>query len=226
MNTRGAGGHEHRLPPGLAVLVAIGLYALLPNDLLLGPRYVIPSIEFALFLSLVVVNPWRITRETRWSGWVSIALCTLLIGANLCALATLVRDVSHPGNGQALLYGGLQVWATNVVGFGLLFWELDRGGPVRRRESTRDELPSADWRFTQDEDHDTVQEVARRSSIDSDWRPVFVDYLYMSLTNSSAFSPTDTMPLTSRAKLLMGLEASAALLTSLLVVARAVGALG
>jgi hypothetical protein len=84
----------------------------------------------------------------------------------------------------------------------------------------------ADWRFSQDENHDTVREVAAGSSKRSDWRPKFIDYLYVSLTNSSAFSPTDTMPLTGRAKALMGLEASAALLTSLLVVARAVGGLG
>jgi len=113
-----------------------------------------------------------------------------------------------------------------VIGFALLYWELDRGGPVTRREERRDKLPPADWRFSQDENDDTVTEVAVSSSKTSGWIPVFLDYLYLSLTNSSAFSPTDTMPLTNRAKALMGIEATAALLTSLLLIARAVGSLG
>ena len=120
----------------------------------------------------------------------------------------------------------MQVWLTNVIGFGLLFWELDRGGPVTRREAPRDKLPPADWRFSQDENDDAVTEVAVGASAKSGWIPTFLDYLYLSLTNSSAFSPTDTMPLTNRAKILMGVEATAALLTSLLVIARAVGSLG
>lgn len=86
-------------------------------------------------------------------------------------------------------------------------------------------MPPADFRFSQDEDADTVAEVAASSSDQVDWAPVFADYLYVSVTNSSAFSPTDTMPLSSRAKLLMGIQASSALIVSLLVIARAVGGL-
>ena len=89
----------------------------------------------------------------------------------------------------------------------------------------RERLPLADFRFSHDENDDNVIEVSAGCSIKADWIPTFVDYLYLSTTNSSAFSPTDTMPLTSRAKVLMGIEATAALLTSLLVIARAVGAL-
>ena len=120
----------------------------------------------------------------------------------------------------------MQIWLTNVIGFALLYWELDRGGPVVRREAERDDLPDADWRFSQDENDDAVAEVSRTSSTTSGWIPIFVDYLYLSLTNSSAFSPTDTMPLSSRAKSLMGIQATAALLTTLVVVAFAVGSLG
>ncbi len=120
----------------------------------------------------------------------------------------------------------MQVWLTGVVGYALLYWELDRGGPVARHRERRDRLPPADWRFSQDEDHDTVAEVAVSSSRTSGWVPLFVDYLYVSVTNSSAFSPTDTMPLSTRAKLLMASQATAALLVSLLIVARAVGSLG
>ncbi len=129
-------------------------------------------------------------------------------------------------DGAHLLVAGMQIWTTNVIAFGLLYWELDRGGPVSRVRAERERLPLADFRFTQDETQDTVVEVANGSSRKADWIPTFIDYLYLSTTNSSAFSPTDTMPLTSRAKMLMALQATAALLTSLLVVARAVAALG
>jgi hypothetical protein len=121
----------------------------------------------------------------------------------------IARLVVPSTSGGSLLLGAMQVWITNVIGFGLLFWELDRGGPVARRKLPRKELPAADWRFSQDENDDAVVEVAAGSSKTSGWVPIFVDYLYVSLTNSSAFSPTDTMPLTSRAKALMGLQATA-----------------
>ena len=120
----------------------------------------------------------------------------------------------------------LQVWATNVIGFGLLYWELDRGGPVARARTPRNRMVLADFRFSQDENADAVVEVADGSSEKADWVPTLVDYLYVSTTNSSAFSPTDTMPLSHRAKALMGLQATAALLVTLLVIARAVSALG
>ena len=217
---------ENRLPPVLAVLVAIIVYTLLPESVLFAPRFVIPAVELVLLIALVATNPRRLTRQSRLSRSLSVALVAVILATNLVALGLLVHSLTQDAKGTALLVAGMQVWLTDVIGFGLLFWELDRGGPVSRRETRRDELPPADWRFSQDEDHDAVVEVAASASGKSGWVPVFVDYLYLSLTNSSAFSPTDTMPLSSRAKMLMGIEASAALLTSLLVVARAVGALG
>ncbi len=224
--TRSSAG-EKRLWPGLAVVVAALAYAVLPESLLVGPRLAIPAVELALLGALLVTNPRRLVRQTRWSRGMSIALACLVIATNLAALAMLVRTLtSAKPDGMPLLLAGMQVWVTNVIGFGLLFWELDRGGPVARHTVARDRMAPADWRYSQDENQDTVLEVAATSSVRSNWRPEFVDYLYVSLTNSSAFSPTDTMPLTARAKMLMGLEATAALLTSLLVVARAIGALG
>jgi hypothetical protein len=142
----------------------------------------------------------------------------------LAEVIDLVGAQDTPAAG--LLIAALQVWATNVIAFGLIYWELDRGGPVARTQKPREELPLADFRFTQDETQDTVIEVAAGSSKKADWIPTFVDFLYLSTTNSSAFSPTDTMPLTSRAKILMAVQATAALITSLWVIARAVGALG
>lgn len=218
---------EARLPPASAVVIAIALYALLPQNLTVGPRWLIPAFETVLLVAVVGTDPWRIDRQSRGSRIASLSLTSLIIVTNLVALGQLVRGLISgvDADGGQLLVAGLQVWATNVIAFGLLYWELDRGGPVARILTDRNRLSLADFRFTQDETHDTVVEVAAGSSKRADWIPTFVDYLYLSTTNSSAFSPTDTMPLTSRAKILMGLQATAALLTSLLVVARAVGAL-
>jgi hypothetical protein len=111
------------------------------------------------------------------------------------------RPESHQSNdSHKLLVAALQIWLTNIIVFGLAYCELDRGGPGQRAKLPRAELPPADFRFSQDEDADAVDEVAASSSGRVDWVPVFADYLYVSVTNSSAFSPTDTMPLSSRAK--------------------------
>lgn len=219
---------EARLPAAGAVVVAAALYGLLPESLLVAPRVLIPLLELALLVAVLVVRPRRLTVETRISRGVSLALAVVIAATNLVALGLLVAQlVDKPDTpGGSLLLGGLQVWATNVIAFALIYWELDRGGPVARTHLAREDLPLADFRFTHDEDDDTVTEVSKGSSKSADWVPTFLDYLYVSTTNSSAFSPTDTMPLSNRAKALMGVEATAALLTSLIVIARAVGALG
>lgn len=224
---RRGGDGENRLPPALAVVIAGALYALLPDALQFAPRILVPLVEALLLVALVVTNPRRLTRETRWSRMVSLTLAAIVVATNLVALGLLVADLvtaraDQPG---PLLMAGLQVWATGVAGFALIYWELDRGGPVARARRTRTALPGADWRFSQDENDDAVTEVAIGSSGRSGWVPKFVDYLYLSVTNSSAFSPTDTMPLSSRAKVLMGLQATSALLVTLMIVARAVGAI-
>jgi len=222
---RNANG-EHRLPPAIAVVIAGATYALLPGSLLFAPRFVIPALELALLIALVVTNPRRMTRESRRSRVASLVLSAVVIVTNLVALGMLVHSLTEKGTpGGPLLLAAMQVWVTNVIGFGLLFWELDRGGPVARRVKTHAKMQPADWRFSHDENEGDVAEVAITASANSGWIPTFADYLYVSLTNSSAFSPTDTMPLTTRAKTLMGVQATAALLTSLLVIARAVGSL-
>lgn len=219
---------EDRVPPAAAAIAAALLYALLPQDLTVGPRWLIPALELVLLIAVVTTHPRRVDQRSRLSRVASLSLTALIIVSNLVALSLLVAGLiaGTDTDGGQLLVAGLQVWATNVIAFGLLYWELDRGGPVSRVRTPREQLPLADFRFTQDETQDTVVEVAAGSSKKADWIPTFVDYLYLSTTNSSAFSPTDTMPLTSRAKMLMALQATAALLTSLLVVARAVAALG
>ena len=216
---------EHRLPPAIAVAVAGVIYALLPGSLLFVPRYVIPGLEVLLLISLILTNPRRMTRETKWSRLASIVLACVIIVTNFVALGLLVRALTESDTpGGALLVAAMQVWLTNIIGFALLYWEIDRGGAVPDAGAALSAAP-ADFRFSQDENHDAVREVSIRR-VTSDWVPTFVDYLYVSTTNSTAFSPTDTMPLTSRAKLLMAAQSIAALITSLLVIARAVGSLG
>ncbi|MFG2833222.1 hypothetical protein ACGFWI_38290 [Streptomyces sp. NPDC048434] len=205
----------------------MALYVALPQQLLVAPRYVLPGLELLLLIPLFAINPKRLTRETRVSRLLSLTLVFIIAAGNLFALGMLLHDLLSVGvkDGRSLLVAALQVWLTNIIVFGLAYWELDRGGPVRRTQAPRSELPLADFRFSQDENDDAVQEVADGSSGRSDWVPTLMDYLYMSVTNSTAFSPTDTMPLSTRAKLMMSVESISALLTSLLVIARAVSLL-
>jgi hypothetical protein len=218
---------EPRLPAACAVLVAIALYALLPEPLLIGPRLVVPALELVLFIPLMAANPRRMNRQNRLLRNLSIALVLLIALANGSSLVLLVLALvsgqTHAGN--ALLLGAAQVWLTNVLVFALAYWELDRGGPVARTQTSRPGLAAADFRFPQDEDHDAIDEVAKRSAAKSGWAPGFIDYLYVSVTNSSAFSPTDTMPLSPRAKMLMAVESVSALLLSILVISRGISLL-
>jgi len=118
-------------------------------------------------------------------------LAALVVTTNLISLALLVNMLvsSTDTKGSSLLLAALQVWATDVIAFALIYWELDRGGPVARTQEPREELPLADFRFTQDKTQDTVIEVSAGSSKKSDWVSTFVDYLYLSTTNSRALSP-------------------------------------
>lgn len=218
---------EHRWPVVIAVLFALALHLFLPSSLLEVQRYFIAGIVIALLVPLIVLNPHRLVRQTQWSRNLEIATALVLVAANQWTLVLLVFQlVERSGDGPALLVASLQVWTTNVIAFALLFWVIDRGGPVARVHVPREDLDRADFRFPQDEDHDAVVEVASGSSRTSDWVPSYVDYLYFSLSNSMAFSPTDTMPLTHRAKLLMGIESFAGFILLALVIARAVAQIG
>jgi hypothetical protein len=219
---------ETRWPAAVATLIAIGLYAGLPNGILVGPRYIVPVLELIILATVIAENPVRMTKQTRRSRFTALLLTYLIMGTNLVSLVLLIRHLmnTHAEQGPALLLAALQIWLTNVIVFALAYWELDRGGPVSRHHVTRTALPRADFRFPQDEDHDTVVEVSKGSSKISGWVANYVDYAYVSLTNSSAFSPTDTMPLSARAKLLMGAESTMALITSVVVIAKGVGSLG
>jgi hypothetical protein len=217
---------EHRWPAVTALLVALALYAFLPNELFGGQRFAVVAVGVAVLIPLLVINPHRFTRQTRWSRMLSVALTLLLVLTNQVALVLLVyKLVGGHHDAPGLLLAALQVWVANVIGFALLYWDLDRGGPVVRTSWARGELPAADFRFSQDEDDAAVEEVAKGSSVKTDWTPRFVDYFYTSLSNSMAFSASDAMPLRQRTKLLMGLQAFGGFVILALVIARSVGIL-
>jgi hypothetical protein len=218
---------EHRWPAFIATVVALAAYALLPSIVPPLARSAVVGICALMLVVLVFYNPHHFTRESRWSRVAEITLASLILIANQIAFAeTVVRLLNKHGNGSEILLASLQVWVTNVIAFALVFWTMDRGGPVARSTVARPELPLADFRFPQDEDHDAVDEVARGSSKLMDWVPNYIDYFYFSLANSMAFSATDTMPLSHRAKLLMALESFSGFVLLALVIARAVSLIG
>lgn len=218
---------EHRLPAVVAVVTGAVLYLALPSNLTFGTRFVVPILELLLLVPLVAVNPRRFTRETRVSRAMSLGLVGVIGVANLLSLIFLVHALvsGDASDSKKLLLAALQVWLTNIIVFGLAYWEIDRGGPVKRTQLARSELPAADFRFSQDENADSIAEIAASSSEKADWAPTLVDYLYVSVTNSTAFSPTDTMPLSTRAKLMMSVQCMSALVISVLVIAKAVSGL-
>ena len=207
---------ESRLPPLLATVVAIALQVALPNRLIssLGPHWLIPAVESALLVVLIVTNPHRVDREESNLRLVSLAMIAVITVANMLDLGELIRallDATHAG-GRALVFASVPIWITTVIVFGLWFWELDRGGVSARMLPTH---RAPDFLFPQ----------MATPGAAIDWTPSFIDYLYTSFTNATAFSPTDTMPLTPWAKLLMMVESLASLLTVGLVIARAVNIL-
>jgi hypothetical protein len=202
-------------PAQLAILGVLGLHLALPDKLLIGPRWLIPALEGALLLGLVVTTPRRHVYESRARRGAAMLLTGLVSAANTVALGLLVHYLLGGGraSGHSLILSAIDIWLTNVVVFGLWYWEMDRGGPGAR---LRAEQPPPDFLFPQ---------MATSELGQPGWRPGFVDYLYVSFTNASAFSPTDTMPLTTRAKLLMLVQALASLITVALVAGRAVNIL-
>jgi hypothetical protein len=205
---------EPRWPASVAVGVAVALQLVLPDRLALGPVWVLPALEGSLGLALLISSPQRHDRETSVVRGLSIALIVLINVANLVSLAYLVNALvaAHPAGGKELIYSGAPVWLTNIIVFALWFWELDRGGPAARVRAHR----APDFLFPQ---------MTARGSTTRDWSPSFLDYLYTSFTNVTAFSPTDTMPLSAWAKVLMMVESLASLLTIGIVISRAVNIL-
>jgi len=208
---------EARWPALIATGTAIALQLILPDNLIrgLGNRALLPALEGALIVVLLVVSPGRISKEESRLRIVGVALIALITVANVVSLTDLLHALlySSKAGGRDLVYASVPIWLTNVIAFGLWYWELDRGGPAKR-QTARHRRP--DFLFPQ----------MSTPGCDKDWTPNFFDYLYTSFTNATAFSPTDTMPLTDWAKLLMMLQSLASLITVAVVVSRAVNILG
>jgi len=208
---------EPRWPASIAVLIAIGLQVVLPERIVLGPRWLLPTLEGALGLALLVTSPRRRGRESNRLRAVSIGLIALINAANLVSLGYLVNDLLFPRStavsGRVLVYASVPIWLTNMIVFALWYWELDRGGPALRVTEARH---APDFLFPQ---------MTAPGAVRGGWSPSFLDYFYTSFTNATAFSPTDTMPLTAWAKLLMSLQSLASLVTVAVVVSRAVNIL-
>jgi uncharacterized membrane protein len=208
---------ERRWPAGLAVTGAAALQLSLPPRLAMPPRFLLPALEILLLIGLTAANPGRIDRRDmhlRVAGIVLIAAVSL---ANIWSAARLISELlrAEPivDSAARLALNGGSIYLTNIIAFALLYWELDRGGPAARTHGIE---VYPDFLFPQM----TSPELAP-----PEWEPNFVDYLYVSFTNATAFSPTDVMPLSRPAKVAMALQSTVALATLALVIARAINVL-
>jgi uncharacterized membrane protein len=202
-------------PAQATILAAIALQLLLPARLIVGPKLLIPGLEGALLIGMFMATPRQLEHEHTVRRRVALGLTAFVSAANIFSLGALTHFLLHHStpNPRQLIVSGVLIWFTNLLIFGLWFWEIDRGGPGRRAAGHDGE---PDFLFPQMSD-DRIEP--------RDWRPMFIDYLYVSLTNNTAFSPTDTMPLTALAKCTMGIQSLVSLLTLGLIVSRAVNIL-
>jgi uncharacterized membrane protein len=206
---------EQRLPVTMAVLAAIFLQATLPSRYVVQPRAIPLVVQLLLLVGLTIANPRRINRESNAIRAGGIALTAVITAANAYSAGRLIDDLltGQVQLASELLPRGGTIWLTNVIVFALWYWEADRGGPARRAHGVQ-KYP--DFLFPQ---------MANPELAPPDWEPTFVDYLYTSFTNATAFSPTDTMPMSRWAKMLMLLQSAVSLSLVVLVVARAVNVL-
>ena len=224
---------ESPLLPAAALVAAAGLYADLPSRFIAGPsagafgvvRWVVPALTVLVLLALGVIRPsGRLVRAFDWRPDVlhltrrRLALVTIGIvsAANSASIVLLVHLLVNGAKTDAaalLLRAALHMWAVNVLLFGLWYWQLDGGGPTNRPACAPHQR---DFLFPQH---------TEPALAESGWQPEFLDYLYVSFTNAAAFSPTDTMPLSRWAKMLMLVQSAISLALAVMVVARAVNIL-
>src|SRR4051812_33204383 len=190
-------------PAQVAVFTALVLYIALPDKLTVGPDWLLPTAEALLLAGLIWASPWRRRTQPRpWRRQLALVLSVLVAAGNSVSLGLLIHFVVKGGKagGYELVLSGAEIWTTAVLIFAVLYWELDGGGPIMRM---RHRHPPP-WSFSFPQWVDVGWK---------DWRPMFVDYLYLSFTNCTAFSPTDTMPLRPSMKLVMMLQGLSALIT-------------
>ena len=212
---------EPRWPSVVAVLFALGLYVALPQQMMgsagaaAAIHFAIPAVELVLLAPLALGAPHRHAAESVGRRRAAIGLTAVLSVANRLALALLVTRIADGSvAGAPLLLAAAEIWTTNAIVFALWYWELDGGGPPVRLANLGGRR---DFAFVQ---------MLNPELAEPGWHPRFVDYLYVSFTNASAFSPSDTLPLTRWAKLLMLVQSWVSIVTVVLVAARAVSMLG
>ena len=208
---------ERRWPMATAVLVAIVLQVITPHTGRLVFWWVFPVLEVAALLAVIVRDPGRIDRRTRAARRTTLVLIALLTVGTLGGLVVLALDVVDKSyayvGATALLGRGAALWVTNVVVFSLWFWEVDRGGAAERAAASK--IPPS-FGFPEE----AMPELAPEG-----WIPRYPDYLFLSFTNATAFSPTDTLPVRIWAKMTMMVESVISLITAILVIARAINVL-
>ena len=205
---------EARWPIMAAVVVILTITLLRPAELRIAPAWLLPAFEVVLLACLVSGHPAHLTRRAAGLRALSIAIVAVVLADTLAATIRLVDVLIHGGNAtnsaDQLLAAGALVWSGNVVAFALLYWLLDGGGAAARTHHPR---AHPDLAFPQQ----LTPEIAPAG-----WRPQFLDYLYLSLTSSAAFSPTDVMPLVPWAKIAMAAQSLISIAVLGLVIARAV----
>jgi hypothetical protein len=209
---------EHWWPVALAILVAAGLHVALPAQYRVHPPWVVPVVLVVLLAVLIIGDPGRIDRQKPWLRIVTGIVIAFITVANLFSAARLFRDILtnnkvFANNATGLLATGGVIWATNVIAFGLWYWDLDRGGAAARAHH-----PNADPAFV-------FPEMLHTDYVPATWVPKFVDYLSLAFWTATAFSPTDISAVKRWAKLLMTVEAIVSLGIFGLVIARAVNIL-
>lgn len=204
------------LPVLLALIFAIGLQLAIPARITVVPRWPLLTLELLLLVVLVTLNPLVLARSTRFGTQITRILLAAITIDNTLTAIRLCYDIltgQDSNNAPVLLGTGAAVFVTNIMVFGIWFWELDSGGPFARRDGTH---TAPDFMFPQ---------MGNPELAAPNWRPMFIDYLYVAFTNVLAFSPTDTMPMARWAKVMMALQSMVGLSTLVLVVSRAVGVL-
>jgi uncharacterized membrane protein len=197
-----------------ALVGALILYLTLPSKLVVGPGWLMPALELMLIGGLWFDRPRLNRTQARRERTAVLVLLGMVAIANAVSLELLVHYLLHGGKaaGRPLILASIVIWLTNVAVFALWYWQLDRGGPDRR---ARGDAARPDFLFPQ----------MTEPELTPMWSPSFLDYLYTSFTNSTALSPTDTMPVSIPAKMLMMVQSMISLVTVLLVGARAVNIL-
>ena len=205
---------ERRWPMALAVLATIGLQVGTPYAGRLPGWRILPVLEFVLLGVIILVDPGRVDDVSARARRITLALITIMTVGTMASLSRLIVDILNGTHLTAnnLLGRGGAIWLTNVIAFSLWFWELDRGGPAHRAAGSDIPLSFA------------FPENAMPEFADTGWIPRYPDYLYLSFTNATAFSPTDTLPVKTWAKMAMMLESVVSLLAAILVIARAINA--